>query len=276
MACVAMRDGKPRIDKLGTFVEVFAGGLPGDDTEIANCMQSLDDAVLKENSSVTPQALSNAHGDWYEWLLAVRAWNIHVTEKTCKVALTMPNISQFDVAALYVKDLKEMVVHLRDEVRNTSQVSLITSNPDFVILRHDSIENLELPRPIGAMNQDTIRKLDGAYASFAGKCEFESIVGFLAAKYSFRPDRRLQIPHEGSLMKALYVHLQTRLWVTNPPGLTYYAVAAEVGDADREALTTVATHSITTVLSLPQKAVDAVFETKKLTDIDETFKQILA
>jgi hypothetical protein len=81
----------------------------------------------------------------------------------------------------------------------------------------------------------------------------------MSVKTSFRPDRRLQIPHEGSLMKALYAHLVTREWELTPRGLKYYAVACSVGEPDRRALKTVATHSITTVTNLPQAAVDEVF-----------------
>jgi len=48
------------------------------------------------------------------------------------------------------------------------------------------------------------------------------------------------MPHESSLMKALYMHLQTRQWILKPRGLRYYAIAPEVSDADRAALRTVA------------------------------------
>ena len=65
-------------------------------------------------------------------------------------------------------------------------------------------------------------------------------------------------------MKALYVHLQTRQWILKPNGLKYYAMATVVGPKDRDALKTVATHSITTVHSLPQAAVDEVYEVNSL------------
>ncbi|WP_373695840.1 Cfr10I/Bse634I family restriction endonuclease [Brunnivagina elsteri] len=37
-----------------------------------------------------------------------------------------------------------------------------------------------------------------------GKCNLKDIIGYASIKTSLRPDRRLQIPHEGSLMKAIY------------------------------------------------------------------------
>jgi len=53
-------------------------------------------------------------------------------------------------------------------------------------------------------------------------------------------------------MKAIYTHLQTREWIINLKGLKYYAFSTKI--SDKNALKTVATHSITTVSSLPQAA----------------------
>ena len=77
-------------------------------------------------------------------------------------------------------------------------------------------------------------------------------------------------------MKATYIHLQTREWVINPRGLKYYAASTEVGDADRNALKTVATHSITNVQSLPQTAVDEVFVINSLIQANQAFDKILS
>jgi Cfr10I/Bse634I restriction endonuclease len=75
-------------------------------------------------------------------------------------------------------------------------------------------------------------------------------------------------------MKATYIHLQTREWIINPRGLKYYAAASVVGDADRDALKTVATHSITNVQSLPQAAVDEVFEINTVEQAHIAFGEI--
>ncbi|MCC5846693.1 MAG: Cfr10I/Bse634I family restriction endonuclease [Verrucomicrobia bacterium] len=97
---------------------------------------------------------------------------------------------------------------------------------------------------------------------------FKTIVGFAATKTSFRPDRRLQIPHEGSLMKAIYAHLVTREWELKPRGLKYLAIACKVGEPDRRALKTVATHSITTVTDLPKAAVDEVYRINSFDELN--------
>jgi hypothetical protein len=62
------------------------------------------------------------------------------------------------------------------------------------------------------------------------------------------------------LTKAIYVHLQTRLWIDKPRTIKYFGASLKLNDKDRRALKTVATHSITTVLSEPERAVDECFE----------------
>ena len=128
---------------------------------------------------------------------------------------------------------------------------------------------------IAEVTEEAILKLDMAYLQYLHSCDFDAIQGYLAAKLSFRPDRRHQIPHEGSLVKALYVHLQTRQWITEPRGIKYYAMAAFVSQSDKNALRTVATHSITTVSSKPQSAVDEVFEISTWQKAEEAFLVIL-
>ena len=77
-------------------------------------------------------------------------------------------------------------------------------------------------------------------------------------------------------MKALYAHLQTREWITAPKGLKYFAIATKVTNPDRNSLKTVATHSLTTVFSLPQAAVDEVFEVNTLQQANHAFSAILS
>lgn len=128
---------------------------------------------------------------------------------------------------------------------------------------------------IDSITIESILTIQTAYRNFEHTCDFDDIIGYVSVKTSFRPDRRLQIPHEGSLMKAIYTHLQTREWIIKPKGLLYFAIATKVGTPDRVALKTVATHSITTVHSIPQAAVDEVFEVNSLLQAQIVFDQIL-
>ena len=268
--------GKSQINKIDAFCEILEQQLPNPDTPIKELLDHFDFVIQQTSPSITKQALSNAHGDWYEWLLAIQAWNYHVENPNSFLIINLPNINQFDVGQLYIDELYNFILDLRQKVIEASAVSLITSNPDFVII---NASNILLPahfnEKIITINQDSISKIQKAYQDIVGKCDFDDIVGYLAVKTSFRSDRRLQIPHEGSLMKALYTHLQTRKWILLPKGLKYYAAATVVGAEDRNALKTVATHSITSVHNIPQAAVDEVFEINSLNQAESVFQQIL-
>jgi hypothetical protein len=177
--------------------------------------------------------------------------------------------------SLYVPELYEMIVHLRKEVRQSASVSLVTSNPDFVIIRSSLLDSSVIRQPINAPTASDIHFLDNLFNNFRSICEFGDIRAYCSVKYSLRPDRRLQIPHEGSLIKALHVHLQTRKWIINCDPIKYYAASRSLGPSDVEALKTVATHSITNVNSIPQPAVDEVFSLPTLSHAKAMFEQIL-
>ncbi len=250
--------------------------MPEANLPISGLLENMDEQIRQVDEAITREALSNAHGDWYEWFLAISAWNTFVNRPNANLAILLPNISQFDVGHLYNQELAHLIEDLRTKVQDVAQVQLITSNPDFVIIEREvANEFIVNPQPLNQFDTDSIIDLNSKYSDFIGRCEFDEILGYISVKTSFRPDRRLQIAHEGSLMKAIYIHLQTRKWVINPPGLKYYAIATRVGNSDRNALRTVATHSITTVSSLPQAAVDDVFEVNSLQRADEVFRQIL-
>jgi hypothetical protein len=269
------RQGKPQIKRVEAFCTLRNGQIPMAHETFRGILNSLDSAVRTECSNVTQNALNNCHGNWYEWIVACTAWNFRLANNKKSIALLLPNISSFDVASLYTSDLYEHIDDLRKKVLDTAGVQLITSNPDFVVICPDGLllENM-FDTPINEVTDDTIKILKESFRHFIGKCSFNHIVAYLSVKSSFRPDRRLQIPHEGSLMKATYIHLQTREWIINTKGLKYYAAASEVGVADRNALKTVATHSITNVQSLPQAAVDEVFEINSLEQAHAAFSEI--
>jgi hypothetical protein len=265
-----------QIDKISVFCDVVER-LPAPNRTFADLIAELDERARTVHGQVSSQALSNAHGDWFEWLLAIAAWNESINSNSNAVALRIPNVAQLDSASLYSEELMRMILHLRTEVEKTAGVRLITSNPDFALLRWgaSSIQPTGLEQ-IEKVDSQTLLELSRRYESFKGNCNFEDIVGYVSAKYSLRPDRRLQIPHEGSLFKALHVHLQTRLWITDPNPLLYFAISEEVGPSDKSALKTVATHSITVVSSTPKAAVDEVYQVKNLADATATFRAIYA
>jgi hypothetical protein len=270
-------NGKSQIIKDVAFCTLLNNKIPSSEVKIDELIKKLDNQILKRDSSVSKDALNNVHGDWYEWLIAISGWNFCSTNESANLALLTPNINQFDIARLYNDKLYSLILDLRKKVLESSSVQLISSNPDFVIINRNLVKSI-----LGRIDKKTtitprmIKVLESRFRDFSGRCEFSDIVGYLSVKTSFRPDRRLQIPHEGSLMKAIYTHIQTREWILNPIGLKYYAIATRVGEPDRKALKTVATHSITTVQSIPQAAVDEVFKVNSLKEAALAFSQILA
>jgi hypothetical protein len=135
------------------------------------------------------------------------------------------------------------------------------------------LELASLPE-ISLIDIEVITQLENFYRHLTGLCNLDDIMGYLSVKSSLRPDRRLQISHEGSLMKAIYVHLQTRDWIIEPNGLKYYAASTSIGPADYKALKTVATHSITNVQSKPVAAVDQVFQIDSIEEVERAIDAI--
>lgn len=252
--------GTLSVDKKGAFCEVL-DRVPAE-RSLSETVDHIGDIVQDQHPSVSQNALNNCNGDWYEWLIAIKAWNMRVESgENLFGAFLLPKKDSYDVANLYEPDISQLVSDLREKVRESTDVELITSNPDFVII--DVSRFTDLPdwfdEPIDDIDEKTVSRLEEAYRLFDDRCELDDVRGYIGAKRSMRPDRRLQMPHEGSLMKAIYTHIQTREWIIEPQGISYYAVSADLNSSDREALRTVATHSITTVDKVPEAAVDDAF-----------------
>ncbi|OYT13586.1 MAG: restriction endonuclease [Bacteroidetes bacterium 4572_114] len=272
-----LTSGKSQIAKDLAFCSLLKFKIPSENKSFTSLFNEFDKSIQIIDNEITTGALSNTHGDWYEWLLAITAWNHFISNKNSNLAILLPNVYQFDVTKLYIDELNELIKDLKEKVASSSDVELISSNPDFVIIDNKISKKIfSKEKPIIDITPENLSKLQSFYLQLVGFCEFNDIVGFVSIKTSFRPDRRLQIAHEGSLMKALYVHLQTRQWILKPKGLKYYAMSTKVGPKDRDALKTVATHSITTVHSLPQAAVDEVYEVNSIKQARATLAQILS
>lgn len=265
------------VDKKGAFCNVL-DGVP-EDRSLSEIVDHIGDTVQSEYPSVSQNALNNCNGDWYEWLIAIRAWNLRVeSDEDLFAALLMPKKSSYDVADLYTSKISQLVSDLRRKVRESTDVELITSNPDFVLI--DTSRFSDLPdwfdQKIDSVEEDKMDRLETAYELFDGGCELDDVRGYVGAKRSMRPDRRLQMPHEGSLMKAIYTHIQTREWIIEPQGINYYAVSSDLNSSDREALRTVATHSITTVDKVPEAAVDDAFVVDGPGETEEALSTMLS
>ncbi|NPD17309.1 Cfr10I/Bse634I family restriction endonuclease [Xinfangfangia sp. D13-10-4-6] len=271
---IRMNGGRAEVIKRDAITHIRGQALPADHETYTGILESLDNTIRPRG--VGQGALSNAHGDWYEWMLALEAWNTAANNPDADLALLLPNKRRFDLSRLYSPRICGIITDLRNKVLQTGNISFVSSNPDFVILGRSVVDRV-IPHlnPINMLSNDAIDTLDNSYLEFADQCSFEEIKGYISVKSSLRPDRRLQIPHEGSLMKAVYVHIQTREWIINPNGIKYYAISTAINDSDIEALNTVATHSITTVSSVPQAAVDQLFAANSPVEARAVFEQIL-
>jgi hypothetical protein len=269
--------GKPQIKRVETFCSVLNGDSISNDKLYSEVLSDIDKLIKAQHPQVKTGALSNCHGDWYEWILAQQAWNYRVSNNRNIILLLLPNVSGFDVAELYQDKLYGYICDLRKKVGESANVKLITSNPDFVLIDTSNMElSPEFNQKIDEFTPATINFFEKAYREFINKCSFTDVVGYLSVKTTFRPDRRLQLSHEGSLMKALYAHLQTRDWIIKPKGLKYYGASTSISEADRKGLRTVATHSIINVQSMPQAAVDEVFSINSNSSASEAFEMILS
>lgn len=243
--------------------------------KFSKVLEGLDNLVKEADPSTSSGALNNCHGDWYEWILAILSWNQFASLDNCHLMMIIPNVAQFDVNTLYTSRLNRYIVDLKEKVESASGNTLITSNPDFVIVDGNRARSiLKQIEPCGASIED-IKKLESLYLNFIETCDLEDIVGYVSVKTSLRPDRRLQMAHEGSLLKAIYTHLITRDWVLTPKGISYFGIASKVGASDIRALKTVATHSIVTVNSMPIPAVDSITQVNSAEDFNEFFKAAL-
>lgn len=262
------------INSGNSFSALLNGAIPANGVSFRGLFNAWSQQL--QALQVSQNAVNNVTGDWYEWLIAICAWNYRIQNPPARIAVKLPNVTQLNIERLYIPRLQAFISDLRTKVQNAAQVTLISSNPDFVIINPAGM-NLppQLATPIVDITPLVLNTLDNAYSFFLNQCNFEQITGYMSVKASLRPDRRLQMPHEGSLMKALYTHLQTREWILDPPGINYYGISAAIGQADIAAMQTVATHSIITVQSLPVPAVDQLFQIDSVNDANAVFAQIL-
>ncbi|RTR31667.1 Cfr10I/Bse634I family restriction endonuclease [Shewanella atlantica] len=254
------RNDKAIVDTKAAFIASINGVVPQDAWNYESHLDYIQKLVQTEDSRVTSGAISNCRGTWFEWMIAIDIYNHWCTNEHNLLMLPLPNISRFDSATLYQESVCEYIFDLRAKLKASLDIELITSNPDFVIFDTTNFSELLPRQPITAVDDQAIDFIDNVFRKFIGECSFTDILGYMATKTSLRPDRRLQIVHEGSLTKALYVHLQTRLWIDKPRSIKYFGASLKLNNKDRQALKTVATHSITTVLSEPERAVDECFE----------------
>lgn len=266
------------IDTRRVFCTALADGKVLKVESFSDFLSSCDKIQLNRDPETTVSALANARGRWYEWLIGLGYWEFAAARQRVGYALIpLPDVRSFDASRIYEENISDFVDDLRLKVHKMSGVSLVTSNPDFVFIRlRENQVVTQWARNFGRVAVSHLEELDERYLEVVGKSEFGDVVGYLSAKVSLRPDRRLQVAHEGSLVKAIFRHIQTRLWDFTAPAPFYLLATLRFNIHDTEALNTVATHSLVTVDSLPEKAVDSVIAIDSGHELADLFEKMIS
>lgn len=246
-----------KIDKDAALRSRCSKSLPGNEEKYDKVLQEIEKLVVagfKKAGDKPPSgsALANARGDWYEMLVAAELWNECTTRDA--VAVQLPNKLQLPFHTLYGGESAVALKRLFD-VMAPKGVTLLASNPDFLVLKRPEKSTIDFKKKIKCLGVAEIKMLRTAYQEFVGKCAYSDILGAIGLKTSNRPDRRLQPVQEGSVLKAIAAHFQTRFWDSSYR-VKYIAATLTSSDADDEALTTAATHTLVSVNMPIERAVD--------------------
>lgn len=275
---------KTNLRRENCFVAAFSGGLPPDNISIEEIMKAMETAINQACAKmrlpvVNANAFNNARGWWFELLATITLWNLRIEhpESHSSVLVRLPSTGTLKFIDLFEPRAHAMLTDLETSLSRKG-VNLVTSNPDILC-----VNNLQDMDPMNEFqtkflnaSQECISTVTNAYTKIKGKCKHDSIRFGLALKSSTRPDRRLQIPHEGSILKAINAHLQNRFWDASHSVYYFAATASPITQADIEAFKTAATHSITDVNVKPMPAVDKSFYLATLSDIKAMFEDCMA
>ncbi|EGQ8307664.1 MULTISPECIES: Cfr10I/Bse634I family restriction endonuclease [Vibrio harveyi group] len=248
--------------------------------DILNAIETDVTSYCKQHKLPHPAqgSFNNCRGRWYEWLFMIYMWNHFVTKGSTIRPLPLPNSNHFQFTKLYNNELYGYLADLEDKLLLNHQVRLVTSSPDYVLI---DIKDLSLPDPLLSstfdpedFSDDVKSYLDELYKTFIGKCDLNTIRGFISIKTSVRSDRRFQWLHEGNLAKSLYQHLRTRRWDIDAKGIKFYGFTSEMKDADRNALMTATTHTIASIGLQPERSVDKPFLILGKSDLEQALHEI--
>jgi hypothetical protein len=276
--------GTTELHKVACLQAAFGTALPPGNIPIKDILEEIERCVQAACGKlglkpVVPSAFSNSRGFWFEIMVTVALWNERVKNKKyhqCLV-LKMPNVSGLKYFDLFEPIANNMLVGL-EKALAANQVNLITSNPDLICFGDlQGVDPTKLfLKSFGSYGGTCFTDVSSAYQKVVGHCSYNSIKYGLGLKSSTRPDRRLQIPHEGSVVKAINAHLQTRFWDPRHQTKYYAAMAERPTGPDLEAFKTAATHSITNVNAPPMRAVDEAFYLETLDDVGSMLAKMMA
>lgn len=246
------------IDTKLVFCEAFNSVAKAEQASFLDVLDETKRLATIREPNVDKNALANANGAWYAWLLVIFAERIHHSLKAKSTFLKLPNVKSMPCSQLYVEQLQNLLADFQRKLLEVAGVNLVTSNPDFALVLKGS--DAKIYDFQGNLTRDHLENYDSLYKKFISTCELDELISYIGVKTSLRPDRRIQLLHEGSLMKAIYTHLKTRNWEIAAKGLQYYGLTLKLGKADSDGLKSVATHSIVSASLRPERAVDGMYQ----------------
>lgn len=269
---------KTRIKPYFALNEVYGDSLPtGTIKENLDKLENhiINASLAQEIEAPNSHAFSNTRGFWFEVFIAVHAWNYRIRHNLGDVLIVkMPNVSSFDFRRIFEEKTDKMLKQLELSLLKNN-VRLITSNPDLLIVEQENLILEEHNVPISCLDTQSIMEAVNSYKVLESKCHWDSLKAGIGVKTSLRPDRRLQLVHEGNILKSLFAHLKMRHW-NREAAFEYYGASSEmISGADDDALQTAATHTIVNVDSLPERAVDGLFSLLSFDDIEKMLENIL-
>lgn len=249
--------------------------------DIEKLLQSIQAGVLKygrKKKLKTPGqgAFNNARGDWLELILSAYFWNSIIDRNEDVLVVRLPNVTKMSFIELFDDESQKLIKLGLMQTLSKNGARLDMSNPDIIGVR---VDRSKLPsvfhKKLKKLGVAEAALLFGSYKNLLGKCSYNGILFGLSIKTSLRGDRRYQIVHEGSIVKAFIAHLQTRYWDTSFETKFYGAVTDNVSEQDHEIFKTAATHSIVNVFSPSVKAVDKVYHIPTTDDAEKMITAIL-
>ncbi|POB09670.1 Cfr10I/Bse634I family restriction endonuclease [Sulfobacillus sp. hq2] len=223
------------------------------------------------------EALSNARGTWFETLVVASAWNYIINLGiTDTLVVQLPNVQRFDFRNLFDQSSQSMLDDLERSLRRHEvDVEMVTSNPDLIVIKSKDMLSRLAPRKIANLSLANQHYLSGFYENLRTKCPWDSIVAGIGLKTSVRPDRRLQLVHEGNILKSTFAHLKMRHWNRDFRFLYVVASSEKFNDADKKALKTAATHTIVNVDATPERSVDELYWLTEFEDVERMLGDVI-
>lgn len=271
-------DGRVRIKALNALSERYQTALPrGKIKDILDDLEEYVTSVATAKNLPIPErnAFANVRGLWNEVIVAVTAWNYRIARRLPDTLFVkLPDVRTMNFRHLFDHETRQLLQDLEDSLQDAN-VRLITSNPDMLVIRQSGLLEADLDQPLDSLSEENIRLLTGLYNRLEGRCAWHSICAGIGLKTSFRPDRRLQLVHEGNVLKTIFAHLRMRHWRSGVRFHYYGAVTGSTSTADDDALSNAATHTILFVDSIPEPAVDGVFPLRTVSDIERMLSRVL-